>query len=141
MFDYFGELTKIASLEKKLYCSFLQLNNKIIAGNIGFIEFDTMNIVRTAYLDAFSEYSPSNYLFIETVNHFSRSDTPIKRINYFTKSYGYKHRFSHDNETCNTYIIPNTDILSKVYLLFYKMRMGLRQDGDALKSIQAKELA
>lgn len=139
LYAYFQELLAVASRQGRLYGAFLRLNGRLVAGNIGFIEDGALNIVRTAFLEEFRTLSPSNLLFIETVRYFTENDRSVRRVNYFPKSYGYKHSLTHDRETCDTYIFANATLVSRAYLLLYKLKMRSRKNEDDLKHTRARD--
>jgi len=132
-------LSKKASDSKSLFMALMYIDDVPIAGHCGYIHDKTYYLEKTAYLHSHAHYSPSVLLLIESIKYFIESDSLVRRLNFFPKSFGYKHKYTNDKYKCDTFVIPNNNISSGILFALYQMKMKFFKPDDPLKFVTSKD--
>jgi CelD/BcsL family acetyltransferase involved in cellulose biosynthesis len=114
-YAYCKDLCRAYSEHGQLLMGFVHADGRRIGGVIGLVENDVCLLIRAGYLDSHAYFSPSNILFVATVQHLYEHRKQISLLNSFPFSYGYKHKYHHTRESCLTYVIVNQTLRAGLY--------------------------
>jgi len=136
---YLARLSEISCRRGVFFLAFLYVDDVPAAGHFGYVHEGVYYLVKTAYRDSYSFYSPSVLLFIETVRYFIQSCKNIRMLNFFPKSYGYKHKYTHSRNQCDTFVLTNKTIKARLLFALYKFKMKKHKNEDPWKYTTSKK--
>lgn len=93
---YYQGLLDLLAARDELSLYFLELNDKFIAGVLGYVEGDVFHWYKTGYDEAFAEFAPSNLLLLGIIEDLIRHHSGVRRFHMFPVDTGYKHRYTQE---------------------------------------------
>ena len=108
---YYNGLLELLAELGTLRMFFWLLDDKPIAGGIGYIENDVFHWWKAGYDPAYHAISPSNLLLFSIIDYLIANCPNVKRINMFSGDFGYKHRYCNEEAYCSEIIIYNRTLM------------------------------
>ncbi len=97
---YYEGLVELLADSGRLRFIFLEVNDRLVAGEFGYFVGDTFHAFKTGYDEAMKQCSPGNLLLMHMLEHFSENHPQTSRFHLFPWDQGYKHRYVNENEYC-----------------------------------------
>lgn len=119
---YYDGLLELLSEFGTLRMFFLLLDDRPIAGGVGYVENDVFHWWKAGYDPAYQAMSPSNLLLFAIIDHMISEYPHVKKINLFTGDFGYKHRYCNEEAYCYGLTLYNKTLLGTVACYFNKTR-------------------
>lgn len=115
--EYYRELAMHYSNKGKFGLYLLKLNTESIAGVYAIIDKGIFYIVKTGYLEKYSQYSPSKVLSFLLFEQLFKNKT-IQKIDYYGPYLDYEKTFGTNTRTRYKITIINRKILPTFYFVF-----------------------
>jgi len=108
---YYDGLLELLAERGTLSLFFWLLDDKPIAGGIGYIEDNVFHWWKAGFDPAYQAISPSNLLLFSIIDFLTVHCPNVKKINMFTGDFGYKHRYSNEEAYCSEITIYSRTVM------------------------------